>query len=99
MNPAVISKLCILGEDVEPCFESANITDTNESTQFSANKDFHKTLYSMMQELNEILIKIFGTSNINIQLDRIDFCCDISLTEDEAKTYISILRFNRIRYR
>ena len=49
--------------------------------------------------LNEILIKIFGTSNINIQLDRIDFCCDISLTEDEAKTYISILRFNRIRYR
>ena len=27
INEAIISKLCILGEDVEPCFEGANITN------------------------------------------------------------------------
>ena len=27
INEAIISKLCILGEDVEPCFEGASITD------------------------------------------------------------------------
>lgn len=50
-------------------------------------------------KLEEILIKVFDTSNVNIQLDRIDFCCDIPLTEDDAKTYISFLRFNKIRYK
>ena len=26
INEAIMSKLCILGEDVEPCFEGASIT-------------------------------------------------------------------------
>ena len=49
--------------------------------------------------LNEILIKIFNNSNIKIYLDRIDYCVDIPLTEVEAKMYIRLLNFNKIRYR
>ena len=53
INEAVISKLCILGEDVEPCFEGANITNT----QFSFNPDFAQELYSLMKDIKEILSK------------------------------------------
>ena len=51
INESVISKLCILGEEVEPCFEGANITNT----QFSFNPDFAQQLYSLMKEIKEIL--------------------------------------------
>jgi hypothetical protein len=36
INEAIISKLCILGNDNEPCFEGANIT----SVQFSFDDNF-----------------------------------------------------------
>ena len=52
INDAVFSKLCILGDDVEPCFEGANVDTPNVSTSFSKIDDnFKKTLFSMMQEL------------------------------------------------
>ena len=53
IDETVISKLCILGENVEPCFEGANITNT----QFSFNPDFTKDLYSLMKEIKEVLSK------------------------------------------
>ena len=53
INETVISKLCILGEDVEPCFEGANITNT----QFSFNPNFAQELYSLMKDIKEILSK------------------------------------------
>lgn len=53
INETIISKLCILGEDVEPCFEGANITNT----QFSFNPDFAQELYSLMKDIKEILSK------------------------------------------
>ena len=54
INDAVFTKLCILGEDVEPCFEGANI-----KTTFSKDLDnnFKRTLFSMMQDLKETLDK------------------------------------------
>ena len=57
INDAIFSKLCILGEDVEPCFEGANITSPNISAQFtkSADDNFRNTLYTMMQELRYAL--------------------------------------------
>ena len=55
INEAIISKLCTLGEEVEPCFEGANITAPN--IQFSLDEDFKNTLYSMMVELKELLNK------------------------------------------
>lgn len=56
INDAIFSKLCILGEDVEPCFEGANITAPQVSTSFSKIDDnFKKTLYTMMQDLQSAL--------------------------------------------
>ena len=52
INDAIFSKLCILGEDVEPCFEGASITAPEVSTTFSKiDEKFKKTLYTMMQDL------------------------------------------------
>lgn len=51
INEAVISKLCILGEDTEPCFEGASVTDI----KFSFEEGFQEKLFSMMNELKELL--------------------------------------------
>lgn len=51
-NEALIEKLCILGQDIEPCFEGAQITS------FSLNTDeFMRNMYSMIAELQETLNK------------------------------------------
>lgn len=50
INEAIIQKLCILGENVEPCFEGAGI-----AAQFSIDGDFKETLYSMIKELQSAL--------------------------------------------
>ena len=52
INDAVFSKLCILGDDVEPCFEGASVTAPKVSASFTKMDDeFRKTLFTMMQEL------------------------------------------------
>lgn len=51
INEAVISKLCILGEEVEPCFEGASISQV----QFSFEDSFKTQLFEMMTELKELL--------------------------------------------
>ena len=51
INEAIISKLCILGENCEPCFEGAQIT----KVQFSFEDSFEQKLFSMMKEVKEIL--------------------------------------------
>lgn len=53
INDAVFSKLCILGDDVEPCFEGASIIGTDK--QFSNGETFTRTLFSMMNELKYAL--------------------------------------------
>ena len=55
INEAIISKLCILGENVEPCFEGANITAP--TIQFSFEDGFKEQLFSMMNELKDLLKK------------------------------------------
>ena len=57
INDAVFSKLCILGDDVEPCFEGASISKPDISSNFSMidDTDFKKTLFNMMKELSEAL--------------------------------------------
>ena len=56
INEAVISKLCILGEDVEPCFEGASIT------QYSLNEDFKQTMFNFITEMKNILKEEGGTT-------------------------------------
>lgn len=57
INDAVFSKLCILGDDVEPCFEGSSVTAISSEVErtFTQNKDFSHTLFSMMQELTDAL--------------------------------------------
>ena len=56
INDAIFSKLCILGDDVEPCFEGASVTAPNVSASFSKVDDtFRQTLFTMMQELKTAL--------------------------------------------
>lgn len=49
VNKAIISKLCILGEDFEPCFEGAQI-----KASFSLDDGFKNKLFSMVNEVKEI---------------------------------------------
>lgn len=51
ITDAIVSKLCILGDDVEPCFEGAAVTAPEVSKTFSLDNNFKKTLFDMMQEL------------------------------------------------
>lgn len=52
INDAMFLNLCILGEDVEPCFEGANITAPDISASFSKDSNtIIKTLSDMMLEL------------------------------------------------
>ena len=56
INDAIFSKLCILGDDIEPCFEGASVTAPNVSASFSKVDDtFRQTLFTMMQELKTAL--------------------------------------------
>ena len=57
INDAVFTKLCILGDDVQPCFEGASITKPEISSTFSKTVDdnFKKTLFSMIQDLQDAL--------------------------------------------
>lgn len=52
VNEAFISKLCILGEDCEPCFEGSQIS------KFSLiiDEKFQNKIYSMMDEIKNLLI-------------------------------------------
>ena len=52
INEAIISKLCILGEECEPCFEGSNITAPK--IEFSLGESFKEQLFSMMKELKEL---------------------------------------------
>ena len=55
INDAVFSKLCILGDDVEPCFEGASVTAPSVSKNFTLDDQFKTTLWSMMKELQYTL--------------------------------------------
>ena len=56
INDAIFSKLCILGEDVEPCFEGSSLSAPKVSATFTkVDSEFKQTLYSMMQDLKNAL--------------------------------------------
>ena len=53
INEAIISKLCILGEDYEPCFEGSQIT----KVQFSFDENFKDRFFALMNEMKQVLDK------------------------------------------
>lgn len=48
INDAIFKKLCILGEDFEPCFEGSSIT------HFSLDDDFNQKIYALMKEVKKL---------------------------------------------
>ena len=68
INEAIISKLCILGEKNEPCFEGSHITAPE--INFSYDEGFKEKLFSLMNSIQELLskggTKVFTRYNVNI---------------------------------
>ena len=54
INEAIISKLCILGEEFEPCFEGGSI-EAPRNIEFSLEDGFKEQLFSMITEIKNIL--------------------------------------------
>ena len=52
INDAIFSKLCILGDDVEPCFEGASISAAKDYNLMDNN--FRMTLFSMIEDMKKI---------------------------------------------
>ena len=57
VDGAIFYKLCILGDDIEPCFEGSSVTAPKVSASFSKedSEEFMTTLYSMMEEVQSAL--------------------------------------------
>ena len=51
INEAVIEKLCVLGSDIEPCFEGSSVT------HFTLEPEFKNTVYSLITEMKNTLNK------------------------------------------
>ena len=50
INEAIVSKLCVLGEECEPCFEGSQI-----AVNFSLASDFKEQLFTMVNEVKDLL--------------------------------------------
>ena len=66
VNEALLSKLCILGENYEPCFEGSQIT----AFSLVIDESFQQKMYSMMNEIKELLTeggtKVFNRYAVEI---------------------------------
>lgn len=61
INDGLISKLCILGDEQEPCFEGSTIT--KPKIEFTFDNDFKDAMQLMICQLQEILTK-GGSANM-----------------------------------
>lgn len=66
IDDAILSKLCILGEDVEPCFEGSMFLPEETSSNFSKD-NFVKELITMAKELKFALSKNEGGLSMETQ--------------------------------
>ena len=103
INEAIISKLCTLGEANEPCFETASIGAP--VIQFAFADGFKEQLFSMMNELKELLNKggekVFTRYAVEIG-DALwtalyDYCVNGNYTiesvyEDEANATFAVIK-------
>ena len=70
INSAIVTKLCTLGEDVEPCFEGASITAPEVSSSFTKDKDkFSKDLFTMIKELKEFTFALKNEGGNSMELE------------------------------
>ena len=52
-NEALIEKLCILGENVEPCFEGASITKPENQFSYSEFQELKNQVFSILSKLQD----------------------------------------------
>lgn len=79
-SEALIEKLCILGEDVEPCFEGAQIKSFSLETDNQEFQEFKTTMYSMINELKQTLEK--GGSH-SMELENQNTSTELEKTENQ----------------
>lgn len=60
VEDAEFTKLCVLGDDVEPCFEGASVTALSDLTTDFTVDDFKKNLHAMLKELTTIEFSLKG---------------------------------------
>lgn len=77
INDATFSKLCILGDDVEPCYEGASVTSPEVSKNFTQGMEFQQTLFTMMNDLQTAL-NSKGGLNMSDEI--------VNLSEETAET-------------
>ena len=77
INEAIISKLCVLGEVKEPCFEGSHITAPQIT--FSFEDSFKEQLFSMMEEIKTILDDEGGA-----KMDKVEVVEVVKTPEEEA---------------
>lgn len=85
INDAVFSKLCILGDDVEPCFEGSSVTAISSEVEkaFSNNKSFSSTLFTMMNELTDALQSKGGLEKMPNEFAEQETVEEVESTETE----------------
>jgi len=82
INDAIFSKLCILGEDVEPCFEGARVTAPQISNSFSkVDEGFKQTLFTMMQDLK---FALEGGKNMELEEKTNEVVEEVAAIEEET---------------
>lgn len=79
INDATFSKLCILGDDVEPCFEGASIQGVSN---YSQEEQFKFTLRKMVRELN---MTLYGEGGLKVENEFVATNTDEQLAETPAE--------------
>jgi len=77
INEAVISKLCILGDGVEPCFEGASIT------AFTLGEEFKNTVYELIAKMQKMIEG--GQEMEEIKKEDLEFACGGAEGEKKAE--------------
>lgn len=86
ITDATFSKLCVLGEDVEPCFEGSSITAPVVSASFTKdNKKFVKTLYSMIQEFKDFTYSLNKGGNSMSDVKPVEIQPEKNFSETSAE--------------
>ena len=90
-----MSKLCILGEDTEPCFEGSSIENAEEDVyaniKFSLEDNFKNELFSLMEQMKEILNK--GGAPVDTLENKVDEVVteeEVVTTEEELESYMIV---------
>ena len=95
INDAIFSKLCILGDDVEPCFEGARISAPEMSSQFSKDNDFTKSLFNMMSELKYALNNNKGGKPMHNEIqNELDNSVETTTFENQSNVEVPTTKFD-----